>query len=90
MPGVTPRQTGHNSGELDLHYNYIALDAWTREMKWAGSGDGGDEQRGRSGRDSNVWRRAQHPGSSVVSLVESSVITLAQQRIGLEKTGLFQ
>ncbi len=24
------------SGELDLHYNYLALDAWTREMKWAG------------------------------------------------------
>ena len=24
------------SGELDLHYNYLALDAWTRQMKWPG------------------------------------------------------
>ena len=24
------------SGELDLHYNYLALDAWTRAMKWDG------------------------------------------------------
>ena len=26
------------SGVLDVHYNYLALDAWTRSMEWAGSG----------------------------------------------------